>query len=971
MTNDSKFDTDTTWLANFLAKHDGGTALEDLCRERPDLVDRFRALAKRLECERAGGGGGPPTRFGDFRILREIGRGGMGVVYEAVQEPLGRRVAVKAVTERMRDATQFLERFLREARASARLHHTNIVPVFQVGVADGIHYFAMQYIDGEPLQASLSRMRAERKNGPKGEKPPTTQKQPDGDSDTHFISPADSFELGPTSAPKSAPSTALGGPDRPGYFKEVAALVAPAADALAHAHSEGVLHRDVKPGNLLLERDGKLWVTDFGIAKDCNDVDLTVTGQLLGTRRYIAPERLEGNSDARSDVYSLGATLYELVALKPAIEGADEHAILARIEAGDFPTPSAAAGVAVPLDLETIILKAMARRPEDRYQTASALAEDLRAFAADRPIAARRLTWIGKSRRWARRNPVAATLVALLFCSLAAGTAISTGLWLRAERARGRAVAAAAEQRRVLDFFLENVLAAARPKGEGRGQGVDVSVRAAVDAAAARIADYSFEPAVEADLRGTLGLTYYHLGEFQKMVEQNRRAWELRAAEFGPDDPRTLVAQKEYASSLCNGGRIDEGVGLFEATLAARRRLGHGPAEIADGLRDLGNWYGACNRSADGEKLLSAAHALRAEAFGETDRETLNYAHDVANARIDLGRAEEAIPLLRRTFDLQRAAPGKDAPDCWRTLGTLARGTMQSGRAAASLPPWEQALEGHRRIYGPESKHTQNLQRNYALSLTTAGQAAKAIPLQQELLRLRTASEGERAAETLAVASELGNSYVEVERIDAAIDLLSRTYETARIALATWDGTRRRIMLNLGRAKARRKDESAVPLLTEAVELFEKHEGPDATDTLMALEILAIANAYLGRPAKAFERLEAVYAMHAARGPKLATRRAGVVRELIRAHLDIAPYTGACPELAAARDPAKGKPSAGAQKALARLRALAEEALRLERAEIAEPAFRDLVAIYGRLDPDGEAAEASRRGLAACAKKAD
>ena len=110
MTNDSKFDTDTTWLANFLAKHDGGTALEDLCRERPDLVDRFRALAKRLECERAGGGGGPPTRFGDFRILREIGRGGMGVVYEAVQEPLGRRVAVKAVTERMRDATQFLER---------------------------------------------------------------------------------------------------------------------------------------------------------------------------------------------------------------------------------------------------------------------------------------------------------------------------------------------------------------------------------------------------------------------------------------------------------------------------------------------------------------------------------------------------------------------------------------------------------------------------------------------------------------------------------------------------------------------------------------------------------------------------------------------------------------------------------------------------------------------------------------------
>lgn len=303
-------------------------------------------------------------QLGDFRILREIGRGGMGIIYEAEQITLKRRVALKVLSSSTSESAKQLERFQREAEAVARLHHTNIVPVFGSGSQDGVHYFAMQLIDGEPLS--------------------------------------------------KLPNLS---------FLEIARLGMQSASALAYAHSHGVLHRDVKPSNLLLDRNREVWVTDFGLAKLSDVGELTQTGDIMGTLKYMAPEQLEGRADERTDIYSLGLTLYELATRRPAFD--ISKSLANRIRNHEFPAPRAV-NCDVPRDLETIILKATASEPEHRYASASELADDLRCFLEDRPIAARRASDIERLRRWMRRNPALATSLVATLVLLATTTAVTS-----------------------------------------------------------------------------------------------------------------------------------------------------------------------------------------------------------------------------------------------------------------------------------------------------------------------------------------------------------------------------------------------------------------------------------------------------------------------------------------------------------------------------------------------------------------
>ncbi len=223
-----------------------------------------------------------PERLGEYRILREIGRGGMSTVYEAAQEPLGRHVALKVLPFHGLMDVLHLQRFRREARAAARLHHTNIVPVFGVGEQDGVHYYAMQFIYGESLQAPCF--------------------QPRG-------------------------------------FSTIAQWGLQIAEALAYAHGQGVLHRDVKPSNLLLDRAGNIWLTDFGLAKAEVLPDLTRAGDVVGTLRYMAPEQLDGAADGRSDVYSLGLVLYELLTGRPAFDAADRNQLVKQVTQEEPPPP--------------------------------------------------------------------------------------------------------------------------------------------------------------------------------------------------------------------------------------------------------------------------------------------------------------------------------------------------------------------------------------------------------------------------------------------------------------------------------------------------------------------------------------------------------------------------------------------------------------------------------------------------------
>jgi serine/threonine protein kinase len=458
--------------------------------ERPSLTEyttRYPALAGQIrelfpalvEMEQLASVGGPLTgpygatgvgtappleQLGDYRILREVGHGGMGVVYEAVQESLGRHVALKVLPwYGLLNPTQ-LERFRREAKAAARLHHTNIVPVFGVGEDNGIHYYAMQFIQGLSLDKVLydvrrlrgSRGREAQAAGEPGN--PLSESvaqgllsgqfpQPDPDPAEAPTKPAaaatPAASLSPTqpSSGSKVPTTGSGSPltglTESQYFRSVAQVGLQIAEGLAYAHQHGILHRDIKPSNLLLDRAGTVWITDFGLAKADDSDNLTKTGDFVGTLRFMAPERFEGRCDVRSEVYGVGITRYEMATLRPAFSEPDHMALLEQVRTSEPQRPSQC-DPPMPRDLETIILKAMAKDPAERYATAEAIAEDLRRFLADRPIQARRTSGAERLWRWCRRNPAVASLAALALLLLASVAVISSlsAIWLKGERDR-------------------------------------------------------------------------------------------------------------------------------------------------------------------------------------------------------------------------------------------------------------------------------------------------------------------------------------------------------------------------------------------------------------------------------------------------------------------------------------------------------------------------------------------------------
>ena len=413
-------------------------AVSEYAAAHPELADEIRDLFPALivmeEVKPAGtephatipGPDAPPEQLGDYRILREVARGGMGVVYEAEQVALGRHVALKVLPAQVGSDALRLLRFRREARSAARLHHTNIVPVFDVGSVDGVHYYAMQFIQGQGLDEVLRELHRLRSGTKPTDIPAAdlTVSLAEG-LRTGVFDAAPFVPVPKLAGPRLEPSAILTGPVSH-YFRSVARLGVQAAEALAYAHGQRVLHRDVKPSNLLLDRQGTLWLTDFGLAKDDGD-DLTRTGDIVGTLRYMAPERFKGVSDPRTDVYALGATLYELLTLRPAYDEAD-RVLLVRQIAQDAPPRPRAVDPTIPRDLETIVLKAIEKEPARRYATAADMAGDLRRFLTDRPIKARRASWREQAWRWCRRNPSVAVSLSAAFAFLVllvAGLSIS------------------------------------------------------------------------------------------------------------------------------------------------------------------------------------------------------------------------------------------------------------------------------------------------------------------------------------------------------------------------------------------------------------------------------------------------------------------------------------------------------------------------------------------------------------------
>jgi serine/threonine protein kinase len=382
-----------------------------------------------------------PGLLGDFQILREVGRGGMGVVYEARQLSLNRRVALKVLPLAAAMDSRQLQRFQVEAQAAACLHHTNIVPIHAVGCERGVHYYAMQFIEGQTLASFIGELRMlEGLDEPRGAAARETSPTVTGRLVNGELAPADLLpsplagEGGPQGRMRGMSGHAAVSPSSSirsrAFSRTVASLGIQAAEALEHAHGLGVFHRDIKPANLLVDDRGTLWITDFGLARLQNDSGLTMTGDLMGTLRYMSPEQAlakHGYLDHRTDIYSLGASLYELLTLRPAFPGDDRQAVLRKI-AEEEPTAPPRLNESIPRELETIVLKAMAKEPESRYATARELADDLRRFLEHKPTKARRPSLTERVTKWSRRHTdaVIATTVVLVFAVV--GLAISTVL---------------------------------------------------------------------------------------------------------------------------------------------------------------------------------------------------------------------------------------------------------------------------------------------------------------------------------------------------------------------------------------------------------------------------------------------------------------------------------------------------------------------------------------------------------------
>lgn len=573
-------------------------SVEEYAQQHPQLADRirevfstalwleeFRQAGATLErplqptAEQSAPPDSPPPplkRLGDFRIIREIGRGGMGVVYEAEQESLGRRVAVKVLPSIHLSSPSAVRRFRREAKAAARLHHTNIIPIFGVGEQDGVHYYVMQYIRGLSLDEVLEELsrrylgshpsastlsaenfsanaasaqsalppsevahdeiavetRAAREevwqlaqllltggfagspglaaakratdssgslpivqavpaSGFSASTPPESGPQPssplgDGSWEAGVpkgSSPGSETHSGPTEVSDSSASLARWFRLGRGYWRSVAGVGLQAANALHYAHQQGALHRDIKPGNLILDREGRVWVADFGLAKLLDQEELTRSGDVVGTLRYMAPEQWEGQADARTDVYGLGLTLYEMLTLRPAFDETDRARLIRQVMEEE-PTPPSKLQPSVPRDLETIVLKAIARQPADRYQTAAQLAEDLERFLEDRPVRARRASALERLWRWCRRNKLVAALSAAVVGLLAVVAVVASVGYVRTSAALRQESyeRAQAETARKLADAERNRAEQERQKAEAEYARAEANLRLAIQA---------------------------------------------------------------------------------------------------------------------------------------------------------------------------------------------------------------------------------------------------------------------------------------------------------------------------------------------------------------------------------------------------------------------------------------------------------------------------------------------------------
>jgi eukaryotic-like serine/threonine-protein kinase len=743
-----------------------------------------------------------PGLLGDFRIGRELGRGGMGVVYEAEQISLGRRVALKVLPFAAMLDKQQLARFKNEARAAATLDHPNIVAIYSVGAERGVHYYAMQLIEGRSLAEVIAQLRAA--SGEQGARsknelvcspaldgeglatndlvrsPPL-----DGEGLEEGCIPASNIDTAPIAhAPTlHAPSSSLPAFSSREYFRAVARLGIQAAEALDHAHQSGVLHRDIKPANLLLDDAGKLWITDFGLARIEADAGMTMTGDILGTLRYMSPEQALAKRvvvDHRSDIYSLGITLYELLTLRPAYAGDDRQELLRQI-AFEEPKKLRQVNGRASQDFETIILKAIEKNPADRYATAQGLADDLRALLENQPIKAEPPSLWDRTKKWSRRHRALVNASAVIVLLLTVGSIASTALlfWERERTAQANA-----ESRAVIDFLVNDLLTA--PLDEDKLErevtlnDLLINADAKIDRA---LAD---QPRVGAFVRTTMAQTYNRLRKYEEAERQARLAQTLAVSNAEVDDAVTYNSTKELTTALTDQGKFDEARQVSTELVEMRRRdFGEEDLRTFEATNLLiGVWLrtGEMGKNDINDTLkLCRDHVDKCHhVLGSDHRTTLDAMNRVGVCLALLGRLQEAQAISQQTLRTARRVLATDDGLMRQLKMNAALDLMKNEQFDEAASLIEDVLDANRRIYGIRNVTTLNTTVRLAQVNLRRGRFDEAVALYQELFDSSRAMFGPDHSRTIEAMHFLAYGLRHQAKYQASLDLRKRVLDWRR-----------------------------------------------------------------------------------------------------------------------------------------------------------------------------------------------
>ncbi|MCE9635329.1 MAG: serine/threonine-protein kinase [Planctomycetes bacterium] len=684
---------------------------------RPDLRDRVRevlAIARDVAPKR--GAAAQPIVAG-HRVVRELGRGGMAHVYLAVDLRLGRTVALKVLPRRL-TGPKSKDRFLREARAIARLSHPLIVPIHGIGDGldgdDGQPWFSMAYVEGRTLSQALSAVRGASGGGSR-----------DGSA---FARAAGIAGIAPERWRES-------------WVRAVVQAAIDVADALAHAHAHGVVHRDVKPSNVMLRPDGFALLLDFGLADVEDESPLTLTNGFLGTPQYASPEQAAGGTDsldAQSDVFSLGATLYEALTLDVPFPGPTPQEILRRVQTWDPRAPSKLAAD-VPEDLETVVLCALEKDRAKRYASAAAFADDLRAFLDGGPVRARRAGVFERGLRMVKRHRA---LTELLVEQQTRNEELRSAV-LRAERNEADARAAREEADRErrgaiverdnakdVVQFLQNLLASADPTQGARDVRVaDLLGRAETDAAA----KFAARPEVAVDLYVTIARTLVGLGRYADARRVAERALVAARSAFGDDHGRTCDVREIYAECLAETGRIAAAEAEFSALAAIGGRVfGPGDARTLAWRSARGFALTLLNRRDESEPELRDVLARCRAGLGPDHLTTLSCENMLGFAiSVRHHDAPETGALYTHCYEGRRRVLGDRHPETFRTAGALAGYLLDAGRIVEAEALQAEVCAIACDLLGPEHKVTLLARHNHARMLRALGRLPEALAIEE------------------------------------------------------------------------------------------------------------------------------------------------------------------------------------------------------------------------------------------------